>query len=154
MEIHMKIYMDNCCFNRLLDNRKVFQIYYECNSVEIILELVEEKHIKLYGSDILKYEISETPSDYKRERLELMYSLCSSEIKITREIIKRAAEIQEKSNIKHKDSLHLACAESVDVDVFLTVDKKFANNAKRLPSSVRIANPTEFLMEVFYGKDS
>ena len=68
MEIHMNIYMDNCCFNRLLDNRKLFQIYYECNSVEIILE--------------------------------------------------------------------------------------FANNAKRLPSSVRIANPTEFLMEVFYGKDS
>ena len=150
----MKIYMDNCCFNRILDDRAYPQIFFDSNSVMLILELVEKGYIELYGSEILKFEINETPNSFKKKRLELMYSLCSSEIKITKNIIKRASDIQKTSNIKCKDSLHLACAESEGVDVFLTVDKKFANNAKRLPSTVKVSNPTEWLMEVLYGKDN
>ena len=38
----MKIYMDNCCFNRIFDDRSHPSIYFERNSVMIILELVEK----------------------------------------------------------------------------------------------------------------
>lgn len=150
----MIIYMDNCCFNRVLDDRTYPQIFLDCNSVILVLELIENGYAELYGSEILKFEISETLDNLKRKKLELIYSMCSFEIKITEEIIERAYEIQYKSNIKSKDSLHLACAENKKVDVFLTVDKKFANNAKRLSSTVKVCSPTEWLMEVLYGKDN
>lgn len=77
-----------------------------------------------------------------------MYSLCSSEISVTEDIIDRALEIRENSNIRTKDSIHLACDEAAGVDVLLTTDKKFMNNANRIPAKVKVMNPTEWLLEV------
>lgn len=37
----MKIYLDNCCYNRILDDRSNSRIYYERNSIMLILELEE-----------------------------------------------------------------------------------------------------------------
>lgn len=144
----MNIYMDNCCFNRILDDRSNPIIYLERNSVMLILELVEKDIFTLYGSQILIKEIQDTPSYTSRNILELMYSLCSSEIKINENIVDRAFEIMQKSNIRLKDSIHLACAEYAKVDIFLTVDKKFMNNANRIPANVKVMNPTKWIMEV------
>nr|MCR4745768.1 PIN domain-containing protein [Lachnospiraceae bacterium] len=93
----MKIYLDNCCFNRVLDDRSYPVIYLERNSVMLILELAENKRLEIIGSDMLKKEISDTPDYFRRERLSLMYSLCSSEIKVTEAIVDRALEIREHS---------------------------------------------------------
>lgn len=49
----MKIYLDNCCYNRILDDRSNSQIYYERNSVMLILELVEMASVELVGSEML-----------------------------------------------------------------------------------------------------
>ena len=144
----MKIYLDNCCFNRVLDDRSFPVIYLERNSVMLILELAEEKRIEIVGSEMLRKEMTDAPDYIKRERLALMYSLCSTEIKITEGIVDRAIEIREQGNIRTKDSIHLACAESAQVDVLLTTDKKFMNNANRLPAKVKVMNPTEWLLEV------
>ena len=144
----MKIYLDNCCFNRVFDDRSYPVIYLERNSVMLILELAENNRLEIVGSDMLKKEISDTPDCFRRERLKLMYSLCSSEIKVTEAIVDRALEIRNNSNIRTKDSIHLACAEKAEVDVFLTTDRKFMNNANRIPAKVKVMNPTKWLLEV------
>ncbi len=144
----MKVYMDNCCFNRIFDDRSQPVIYFDRNSVMIVLELVEKGVFELCGSQMLVKEIADTPDAFKRERLELMYSLCSSEVEVTESIIERAYDIREYSNIRTKDSIHLACAEYANVDVLLTVDKKFMNNANRIPAKVKVMSPTEWLLEV------
>ena len=144
----MKVYLDNCCFNRVLDDRSYPIIYLERNSVMLILELAEDKRIEIVGSQMLRKELADTPDYVKRERLSLMYSLCSSEISVTEDIVDRALEIRENSNIRTKDSIHLACAEAACVDVLLTTDKKFMNNANRIPAKVKVMNPTEWLLEV------
>lgn len=41
----MKVYLDNCCYNRLLDDRSYSQIYYERNSIMLILELAEQSAV-------------------------------------------------------------------------------------------------------------
>ena len=144
----MKIYMDNCCFNRVFDDRSNPVIYLDRNSVMIILELVEKGVFELCGSQMLLKEILDTPDAMKKARLKLMYTLCSSEIAVTEDIVDRAVLIREQSNIRTKDSIHLACAEYANVDVFLTVDKKFMNNANRIPAKVKVMSPTEWLLEV------
>ena len=132
----------------MLDDRRHPIIYLERNSVMLILELAELKQLEIVGSDVLKYEMSITPDSMKRERLELMYSLCSSEVSMTDAIAERADEIRKNSNIRMFDSIHLASAESANVDIFLTTDRKFMNNANRMPANVRLMNPTEWLLEV------
>ena len=48
------------------------------------------------------------------------------------------------------DALHLACAESANVDVFLTTDDGILKRAERFSSQlhVRVANPYEWLQEI------
>lgn len=144
----MKVYLDNCCFNRILDDRSFPVIYLERNSVMLILELAEGKYLEIVGSEMLRHEMAETPDNMKKDRLSLMYSLCSSEIKVTEDIAERAEEIMANSNILLNDSIHLACAEAAGVDALLTTDRKFMNNANRLPAKVRVMNPTAWLLEV------
>lgn len=144
----MKIYMDNCCYNRILDDRTNPKIYFDRNTVLFILECVEKGMFTLIGSQMLKKEMEDTPIAFKREVLEMIYSLCTEEIKVTEEIVNRAIEIRNNSNIRTKDSIHLACGEFANVDVLLTVDKKFMNNSNRLPAKIKVMEPTEWILEV------
>lgn len=147
----MKIYLDNCCYNRLLDDRSYSQIYFERNSVMLILELIEQSEIQLIGSEMLVKEIADTSDLYKRSVLQMVYGLCSEEIKITPQILDRAEEIRHISGIKYKDSIHLACAETAKADVLLTTDRKFLNNCNRIKKYTRVLEPNQWLSEVLYS---
>lgn len=146
----MNVYLDNCCLNRLLDDRSYSQIYYERNSVMLILELAEQKAVELTGSQMLVKEIEETKDLYRRSILRLVYGLVSREISVDMPILRRAEEIRRISNIKYKDSIHLACAEAAGADALLTTDKKFLNNCNRIHTYTKVMNPSQWLMEVLY----
>lgn len=148
MRCDLKVYLDNCCYNRLLDDRSYSMIYYERNSVMLIIELVEKSEIQLIGSEMLIREINDTADVYKRSVLQMVYSLCDTEIRVDEKILSRAEEIRHTTNIKFKDSIHLACAEASKADVLLTTDKKFMNNCKRIKTYTRVMNPSEWLLEV------
>lgn len=146
----MKIYLDNCCYNRILDDRSNTQIYYERNSVMLILELVEKAAVELVGSEMLVKEMNDLDDIYKRSVIQMMYGLCSEEVKVTGAILDRAEEIRHCSNIKYKDSIHLACAEAARVDALVTTDKKFINSGNKIKIDTRIMNPNQWLSEVLY----
>lgn len=146
----MKIYLDNCCYNRLLDDRSYSKIYYERNSIMLILELVEQSAITLVGSEMLVKEINDTVNLYKCSVLQVVYTLCSQEIKVNSGILDRAEEIRHYSNIKYKDSIHLACAEIAKVDALLTTNKKFMNNCSRIKTYTKVMSPNQWLLEVLY----
>lgn len=101
----------------MLDDRSYSQIYYERNSIMLILELVEQSVIQVIGSEMLVREIEDTRDSYRRLVLQMVYGLCAEEVKVTLPILKRAEEIRHRSNIKYKDSIHLACAEAAEVEV-------------------------------------
>ncbi len=52
--------------------------------------------------------------------------------------------------IKHFDSLHLACAESAQADMFLTTDDRLHRRANRYSSKlqVRVLNPIQCMQEI------
>lgn len=146
----MRIYLDNCCYNRVLDDRSYFQIYYERNSVLLIFELIEKLEIEMIGSEMLAKEIDDTVDAYKKSVLQMLYALCSEEISVDADILTRAEEIRHLSNIKYKDSIHLACAEAAKADALLTTDRKFMNNSNRIKTYTKVMNPSEWLLEVLY----
>ena len=55
----------------------------------------------------------------------LMLWLCSDIIEATPDIIDRSIEIRNYTNIRTKDSIHLACGEKSKVDCFLRLTRSF-----------------------------
>lgn len=146
----MRVYLDNCCYNRLLDDRSYSRIYYERNSVMLILELAENGEFDLVGSEMLVREIEDTQDAYRKSVLQMVYGLCKDEIQVNDAILSRAEEIRHSSNIKYKDSIHLACAEAAGAEVLVTTDEKFMKNANRIKTFTRVLNPGQWLLEVLY----
>ncbi len=145
----MKVYLDNCCYNRLFDDRTNIKNYLEREAVLIVMQKVYDGELELAGSDILEIEMSKIKDEEKRNNVGSVYNALITEvIKITTGIEKRAIQIREMSNIRAFDSLHLASAEA-GADVLLTTDVKFLKGSQRIGSKIDVKNPVEFVMEVF-----
>lgn len=145
----MKIYFDNCCYNRLFDDRSNIINYLEREAVLIVMQKAYENEFEIIGSDILEIEISKIKNNEKRSDVEGIYhALVTSCVQVTSEIKERAVQIREVSSIKNFDSLHLASAE-VGADVLLTTDIKYLKGCHRIDAKIEVKNPVEFVMEVF-----
>lgn len=149
----MKIYLDNCCYNRLFDDRSNIKNYLEREAVLIIMQKAYDGEDRITGSDILEIEISKITNPEKRSNVEGIYrALASETVEINERIRERAEEIVKISNIKAFDSLHLASAEA-GADIFLTTDMKLLRNCRKINCRVDVKNPVEYVMEVF-GDDN
>ncbi|MBR1742523.1 MAG: PIN domain-containing protein [Lachnospiraceae bacterium] len=145
----MRIYLDNCCYNRIFDDRSNIKNYLEREAVLIIMQKAFEGEFELVGSDILEIEISKIHNPFKRKDISGIYHvLLSDTIFISTDIKERAIEIQKLSNIKAFDSLHLASAE-FGADILITTDIKFLRNSQRMKTNIEVKNPIDFVMEVF-----
>lgn len=54
----LKIYMDNCCYNRLFDDGSNIRNYLERDAVLIVMQKVYEGEMEFVGSDVLEIEMA------------------------------------------------------------------------------------------------
>lgn len=84
----------------------------------------------------------------KREKvLDVYNKLNLTNIEFSDKIIKRAYEIRT-YNIKNMDSLHIAYAESLNIDYLITTDRLLINASSRADLKIKVINPINFVMEV------
>lgn len=144
----LKLYLDNCCYNRPFDDLTQEKVNLEASAIETILRMHINKEIEIYKSMAIDFEISKINYENKRRQVEDLYdAIESTEIAYSQEIKQRAIELRE-YNIKDMDSLHLAFAESENVDYFITTDRLLINASKRANLKIKVINPIEFIMEV------
>lgn len=140
--------MDNCCYNRLFDDRSNIKNYLEREAVLLVLELIYQKRVEIIGSDILIKEMSCIKDVMKKKRIHALYQNCIlKSVFADSEIIRRAKEISKLAGTTSFDSLHLAISEN-NAEVFLTTDIKLIKASKRIDLSIKVMNPIEFIMEV------
>ncbi len=145
----MKIYLDNCCYNRLFDDRSNIKNYLEREAILIIMQKAYESEDEIIGSDVLDIEISKIANPEKRGNVEGVYRALISKVQeLNKGIEDRAKEIMQISNIKAFDSLHLASAEA-GADILLTTDMKFLRNCQKIFCRIDVKNPIEYVMEAF-----
>lgn len=144
----LKLYLDNCCYNRPFDDLTQEKVNLEASAIETIFRKHINKEIEIYKSMAIDFEISKINYENKRRQVEDLYDAIETiEIVYSEEIKQRAVELR-KYNIKDMDSLHLAFAESEDVDYFITTDRLLINASKRADLKIKVINPIEFIMEV------
>jgi predicted nucleic acid-binding protein len=62
------------------------------------------------------------------------------------EAIRQRAKELEENGLKAIDALHIACAEAVNSNYFITCDKRLINRCSRL--TMQVMNPVDFVLEM------
>lgn len=135
----MRIYLDNCCYNRLFDEKTQERVRRESDAIKAIL--IARQDI-IIGGNILRSEIDKIKDVGKKLSVISLYMQAVTEtVAINEEVINRAKGIMEQANIKQMDALHLSCAISGNADIFLTVDDKLIKACRGLELEMVVANP-------------
>ena len=146
----MRVYLDNCCYSRLFDDRSIINNYLEREAKLILLDLKlkGEMNLQIIRSDALSIEASRRKDPLRRQFiLSLMSYIGDEYVTADDTILDNASDIRNHSKIKLFDSIHLALAENY-ADVLLTTDMRFLHQANKLVQRIRVMNPIDFLREV------
>ncbi len=141
----MRIYLDNCCFNRPYDNQTYEIIRLETEAKIFVQNCIKDNKIELVWSFILNFENSANPFKERRESINEWRSISVENIKASEKIRNYANELQNQFGIKAKDSLHVACAIEAKCEYFLTTDKNLMKKSKNI-KEIKAINPLEFII--------
>ena len=142
----MRIYLDNCCFNRPFDDQDQIRIRLEAEAKLNIQERVQAGTIELAWSYILDYENQFNPFNERREAIGKWRARAAVDIDENVEIV-RAAKRLCADGLRPKDALHVACAAALDCEFFVTTDDGILNRLSEY-RTMRVVDPTEFVRAV------
>ena len=142
--MNIRIYLDNCCFNRPYDDQSQPRVRFETQTKLYIQKMVFEREIELVWSYVLKYENSRNPFESKRNAIAQWEQLSSLFVTMSDEIVANAEKIAT-TGVKNIDALHIACAIAGNCQYLITTDKRLL--AYR-DNRIIICNPIEFFNQI------
>jgi predicted nucleic acid-binding protein len=140
----LKVYLDNCCYNRPFDKSNNDNVQFETAAKLFIQSLIKYGDIELVSSLILYSEIYENPSKYKKDCILQFVDDYAKEYigsEKMEEIVVFSNEIM-KTGIKMFDAAHIACAIVANCDYFISTDKRLL---KCKTERIILLNPIEFV---------
>ncbi len=140
----MIIYLDSSALNRIFDDQTQARIYLESSSMLLVFMLIENGFVEIVSSDVLVFEKSQNPYDERRLFVSLVLEKAKRFKSSDEKTLERAELIEQEYGIKGMDALHLACAEQLQVDAFITCDDKMI---KKYLGILPVINPVTFTMD-------
>jgi predicted nucleic acid-binding protein len=139
----MRIYLDNCSYNRPFDDQTQMKIRLETSAKLFIQNEIQNGVHELVWSFMNDMENNDNPYDDRRGSIQKWESVAKYNCKTSVEILETGKVIG-KLKIKPKDSLNIACAIESNCDYFITTDAKLLN--KNI-DGIKIVNPMDFIVE-------
>ena len=143
----MRIYLDNCCYNRPYDDQTNITNSLETQAKLTIQNLIRLGRYELVSSETLEYEINASPyvarSAVIRAYIQKYATFYVGESRKD-DVELKASDIM-RTGIKYKDACHLASAILAECDFFISTDKRLL---KYESNEIRLVNPIEFVTEV------
>lgn len=142
----MKLYLDNCSFNRPFDNQSQIRIRLETEAKLKIQEEIRAGRFQLVWSYILDYENNRNPYQERKLRIKRWKWYAIEDVEENSKVIETAKKLNQRGF--HKiDSLHIACAIIAKCEYFLTTDDQILKRA-RLLNDIKISDPIGFIKEI------
>jgi predicted nucleic acid-binding protein len=141
----MRLYLDNCCFNRPFDDQSTLTIRLETEAKLHIQAAIRAGEYALGWSYILDFENAANPLAERRSEIQKWESLADAFVAETPAILTTMNALCA-IGLKPLDALHLACAMALECDYFLTVDKGILKKARSI-TGTRVMNPLDFVVE-------
>ena len=139
----MRVYLDNCCFNRPFDDKSQIRVKLEAEAKLYIQEEIRLGRIELIWSYILEYENSVNPFEEKVKQI-LEWKIIALETIVENRKVKENSSLFLKLGIKRKDSLHIACAIEGNCEYFITTDDKVLQKGKNI-KKITIVDRIQFI---------
>lgn len=140
----MRVYLDNCCFNRPYDDQSQLRISLEAQAKLHVQYMIKDGKLELASSYMLVYENSRNPFEGRRKAVEQFLSDHTS-IYVDESYRDQAETLAEEiraTGVKPADAIHTACAILSKSDYLLTTDDRLL---KYRSESIQIVDPTEFI---------
>jgi predicted nucleic acid-binding protein len=141
----MKVYLDNCCFNRPFDDQTLLSTRLETEAKLKIQEKIKAADISLGWSYILDFENNANPFLERQLEIQRWKKLSCSFTNETPEILAQMKQLMT-LGLKPIDALHVACAIELKCDYFLTVDKGILKKAAKIPS-ITVTSPINLIID-------
>ena len=143
----IRIYLDNCCYNRPYDDQSQLMVSIETQCKLWIQKMIREGSYELVSSYMLRYECINSPFiDRKRAIIQFIDKYADYIVDVDRKnlIEERAQDIMS-TGIKFKDACHVASAIFAGCDYFISTDKRLLRYKSE---EIKLVSPVEFLEEV------
>lgn len=138
----MRLYLDNCCFNRPYDDQSQIRVQLETLAKLHVQDELRAGIHELVWSYILDFENAHNPFPERREAIAAWKELAAVDVSSeTAEVLDLAEELQGQG-VKAMDALHVACASVAGCDRFLTTDRRLL---KAKTEDVVLQNPVDFV---------
>ncbi len=141
----LKLYLDNCCFNRPFDDQNQLKVFLETQAKLDIQEKILLGQHHLIWSYILDYENEQNPNKMIKQEI-AQWEMKALVIAEASDLVLEQARLLMQSSINLKDALHVACAIVTDADYFISTDRKLLNKLSKL-NLIRAVNPITFIEE-------
>lgn len=142
----MRIYLDNCCFNRPFDDQGQTRVRLETEAKLCIQENIREGNLELVWSYIIDSENEANPFEDRQTVITEWKLYATIDIEETMAILQKADSLVE-LGLKAKDALHLSCAIAGGCRHFLTTDDKILKRDKDI-QEIQVSDPTSFVREM------
>ena len=142
----MRVYLDNCCYNRPFDEQAQLRVRLETEAKMEVQSQMRLGILEYVWSEMLTGEVCDSPYVNLREKILLWRLGAIKYVEITEEIIVRAEGFM-RIGIKSSDAIHLSCAVEADCDWFFTVDKGILKKVSQI-GNMRVANPIDYVKEL------
>lgn len=143
---NIRIYLDNCCYNRPYDNQSSIKIRIETEAKLFIQNLVLEKKLDLVWSYVLEFENEANPFIIRKNEIRIWKNISKLITEPSLDIVILAENLQN-LNIRSKDALHISCAIKSKASYFITTDSILVKKSKDI-KEIQIINPLHFI-EIF-----
>lgn len=140
----MRVYLDNCSYNRPYDDQSQIRIHLETQAKLHIQEMIRQNQIELVTSYVLDFENSNNRSMQKKMAIEKFMKENTTlyvSNKNEKDITKLAHAVME-TGIKEKDAFHVACAVIAECNYFVTTDDRLL---KYQSEKIKLVTPGEFI---------
>ena len=142
----MRIYLDNCCYNRPYDDQTQIRISLETQAKLDIQQRIKNGELELVASYVLRYENSRNPYELRRKSIDDFVRENVSVYVDTdqADAVRQFADVIMSSGVKTADAYHVACAIVGGSDCFLTTDDRLL---KYQTERMIITDPINFIRD-------
>lgn len=139
----MRIYLDNCCFNRPFDSQVQPRIRLETEAKLRIQERVVTGEIELAWSYLLDYENAANPFEERRTTVSSWRARAIVDVVESPALLEKARSLVARG-LRSKDALHVACAVEAGCDYFVTTDDSLLRKLSGY-TPILAVDPTAFV---------